>query len=418
MQGNIKDLIDELTKEMNDEAENCNFENAAKLRDDINAIKGIKEEQKITSTDNRNMDIVALESDKENDKTLVQILTIKDGKMIDRNHLLFEHVSNEPKKELLNEFIKQHYLESGSIPKEIMIEIELEDMEELENMLSKIAGYKVKITIPKIGKNKRLLELAKSNAKISLEQYKQKYYYKDDVRNSFLTELKNLLNLDCDIHRIESYDISHISGVDNVASMVCFIDGIKAPDEYRKFKINDIKKADDIACMTEVLTRRFNRYLNCDEKFKNKPDLIMMDGGKAQVNAALKVTKDLGLDINICGLVKDDNHRTNKMYYDGNEIKIDTKSELFKFITRVQDEVHRSAIGYFKKLHNKNLLKSSLDEIKGIGEKRKIELYNKFKTIENIKKATLEDLLELDTINEKVALSIIDYFKNMEDSNE
>ena len=292
-------------------------------------------------------------------------------------------------------------------------------MEELENMLSKIAGYKVKITIPKIGKNKRLLELAKSNAKISLEQYKQKYYYKDDVRNSFLTELKNLLNLDCDIHRIESYDISHISGVDNVASMVCFIDGIKAPDEYRKFKINDIKKADDIGCMKEILERRFNRYINDDEKFNHLPDLIMMDGGINQVNACLEILSKLKIkDVTVCGLVKDDNHRTNKMYYDGKEIKIDTKSELFKFITRVQDEVHRSAIGYFKKLHNKNLLKSSLDEIKGIGEKRKIELYNKFKTIENIKKATLEDLLELDTINEKVALSIIDYFKNMEDSNE
>ncbi|MCQ2910846.1 MAG: excinuclease ABC subunit UvrC [Clostridia bacterium] len=418
LNGNYKKLIDELTKEMNSYSDDCNFEMAAKVRDQISTIKNLNDEQKITSTDNRNMDIVAIEIDKENDKTLVQILTINDGKMLDRKHILFEHYNGEDKKELLLNFIKQYYGEGLSIPKEIMIEEEIDEQDDIEKLLSKISKHKVTITVPKIGKNKRLLELAKSNAKISIQQYRQKSYYKEEVRKNYLDELKNILGVNKDLVRIESYDISHISGVDNVASMVCFTNGIKDPSEYRKFKINTVKKADDVSSMKEVLERRLNRFKNNDDKFNKLPDLIMMDGGVTEVNAALEIINKLNLDIIIMGLVKDDNHRTNKIYYDGKEILLDKSSELFKFITRVQDEVHRVAIGYFRKLHNKNLLASVLDDIDGIGEKKKINLFNKFKTIDKIKNATLEELVEVDGINEKLALNIIEYFKKLEDIDE
>lgn len=418
LSGNYKVLLKEIEEDMKNAAQELNFESAAKYRDEINLVKRLSDEQKITTTENRDMDIIALASDSEDAKTLVQILTIREGKMIDRNHLLLENVINEEKEEILYNFIKQYYLESGRIPKEIMIEEELADMKELETSLSKIAGYKITINVPKIGKNKRLLMLAKSNAQISIMQYKQKSYYKEDVRNKYLMELRDLLKLEKLPARIESYDVSNIQGVDNVASMVVFVDGKEEPSQYRKFKIKSVIGANDVGCMMEVLERRFNRYLNNDSKFDKLPDLIMMDGGKNQVNAAKDIINKLGLEIDVCGLVKDDKHRTNKIFYEDVEFKIDTRSELFKFITRIQDEVHRNAIGYFKKLHNKNQLKSELDNIEQIGEKRKMLLLNKFKNIENIKKATLEDFLDIETINKNVAQNIIDYFEKMEEEDE
>ncbi|MCQ2748608.1 MAG: excinuclease ABC subunit UvrC [Clostridia bacterium] len=413
-EGHENELIRKLKLEMQKESDNCNFEKAAYLRDAINLARCLNEKQKITSNDFKHADIVALAKDEKEEKVLVQILSIRDGKMLDRKYMLFDNAIDESDEEILTSFMNQYYGEACNIPREIMTPFDFEQREDVQNLLSKIAKRKVEIIVPKVGKNKKLIELAEQNAKISIETLRNKSYYKEDVRKEFLEELRTLLDLDSDISRIESYDISNISGVDNVASMVVFTDGEKTPSEYRKFKIKTVDGANDVACMKEVLERRFTNYLQGEKNFSKKPDLIMMDGGRNQVNAALEVINKLNLDINVCGLVKDDHHRTNKILFNDKEIKIDTSSELFKFITRVQDEVHRVAIGYFKKLHGKNALKSILDEIPGVGEKRKIALYNKFKTVDAMKKASIEDLTSLDEINEKVAINIKEYFKKLE----
>lgn len=412
LEGNHKEVLELLENQMNKFSQDFKFEEAAKVRDQIECIKSEKEKQKITNVYEKDKDYIAIEKDSKYDVAIIQIFNIRDGKFLDRKHFLLEKIEETFDEELLLSFLKQYYLENVKVPSEIIVDLDIEssnfsqEYADIEKALTDKEKRKVKIYNPKIGKNKKLLILARKNAKILLEQYISKTYQKEEVIKSSIEELRNLLNLDRRIERIESYDISNISGVDNVGAMVVFENGLPKRSEYRKFKIKTIEGANDIGCMKEVIERRFTRYLEKDKKFDKLPDLIMMDGGENQVRAAIEILSKLKIVTNVCGLVKDDNHRTSKIYYNDDEINIDKRSELFMLITRIQDEVHRSAISYFKKLHNKNMIKSELDDIAGIGEKKKLELINHFKNVENIRNATISELMEVKGINESLAKAI------------
>lgn len=419
LSGNFSPVLKELERKMKEASENMEFEEAIKYRDMFNSVKKIAQKQKITDSDGEDKDIIALALD-END-AVVQVFFIRDGKLIGREHFYMTHVSGNKRKQVLLDFVKQFYAGTPFIPRELMIQEEIEDTEVLEKWLSARKGGRVYIRVPKKGSKEKLVELAAKNAALVLSQDREKIKREEGRTIGAVKEIAALIGVE-GIHRMEAYDISNISGFANVGSMVVYEKGKPKRSDYRKFKIKTVSGPDDYACMKEVLTRRFVHGMEEREEmalkemekefgsFTKFPDLILMDGGKGQVNIALEVLQELQIDIPVCGMVKDDNHRTRGLYYRNQEIPIDRSSEGFKLIMRVQDEAHRFAIEYHRSLRGKTQVKSVLDDIPGVGPARRKALMRHFKSIEEMKEADVEKLMEVPEIPEHIAEGIYRFF--------
>ncbi|MBS4957135.1 MAG: excinuclease ABC subunit UvrC [Clostridium sp.] len=408
-----------LKTEMENASENLEFEKAASLRDKILAIEAIVEKQKIFKTMEGDEDFINIDQDEKD--SCIQVFFSRDGKILGREHFIFENTANESIAEILEEFIASFYGGTAKVPKTIYVP-EVNEVELMEEYLTIKRGSKVWLKVPQKGQKKDMLEMVKNNAKITLEKFKDKYLKDKEINRIALQELQDLLELDEWPTRIEAYDISNIQGVDSVGTMVVFEEGRSKNSDYRRFKIKTVKGANDYDSMREILTRRFNHGLEeikaiqdrnlklSAGKFSNFPDLIMMDGGKGQVNIALEVLESLNINIPVCGLVKDDKHQTRGIVYNNKELIINRSSNLMQLIRRIQDEVHRFAITYHRSLRDKRTLHSILDDIPNVGEKRRRALLMKFGSVDNIKKATVEELLEVPSIDKKSAESIYIYF--------
>ncbi|MCI9199827.1 MAG: excinuclease ABC subunit UvrC [Lachnospiraceae bacterium] len=419
LNGNFSPILKELERKMQEASENMEFEEAIKYRDLYNSVKQVSQKQKITDSDGEDKDIIALALD-END-AVVQVFFIRGGKLIGREHFYMTHVSGSEKEQVLLDFVKQFYAGTPFIPKELMLQREIEDIDVLEKWLSARKGSRVHIRIPKKGTKEKLVELAAKNAALVLSQDKEKIKREEGRTIGAVKEIASLIGIE-GISRMEAYDISNISGFANVGSMVVYEKGKPKRSDYRKFKIKTVSGPDDYACMKEVLTRRFlhgmeeQKELDLKEmekefgSFTKFPDLILMDGGKGQVNIALEVLDELHIDIPVCGMVKDDNHRTRGLYFNNEEIPIDRNSEGFKLITRVQDEAHRFAIEYHRSLRGKSQVKSVLDDIPGVGPSRRKALMRHFKSIEEIKEADVEKLAKVPEIPRHIAEGIYNFF--------
>lgn len=412
-------LVKNLREDMERAAENLDFEKAASLRDKIIAIENIVEKQKIFKTMEGDEDFINMDQDEKD--SCIQIFFSRDGKILGREHFIFENTANDSIEEVLSEFIASFYGGTAKVPKTIYVPT-IGDLDLIEEYLTVKRGSKVYVKIPQKGQKKDLLEMVKNNARVTLEKFKDKYIKEKEINKIALEELVALLELEEWPARIEAYDISNIQGVDSVGTMIVFEDGRAKNSDYRRFKIKSVKGANDYDSMREILTRRFTHGLEeikaiqeknlqfSSGKFSNFPDLIMMDGGKGQVNIALEVLTDLNINIPVCGLVKDDKHQTRGIIYNNSELIINRTSNLMQLIRRVQDEVHRFAITYHRSLRDKRTLHSILDDIPNVGEKRRRSLLMKFGSVDNIKKATIEELLETPSIDKKSAESIYIYF--------
>lgn len=419
LEGNYRDTLKELEEKMEEASAQLDFEKAMEYRDLINSINHVAGNQKITTHQFENRDIIAYAE--EGNDAVVQVFFVRNGKLIGREHFYLTTVPGDTGKDILTSFIKQYYIGTPFIPHELLVQEEVEEPELLSKLLSRNQNYTVKIVHPKKGSKEKLVELAAKNARNLLEQNKEKYRREQKRTTGAVHEIEKLIGIQ-GIHRMESYDISNTNGYESVASMIVYEDGKPKRNNYRKFKIKSVKGPDDYASMEEVLTRRFRHGIEEREKldmedgdyemgsFSKFPDILMMDGGKGQVNVALCVLENLGLDIPVCGMVKDDNHRTRGLYYNNIEIPIDTHSEGFKLITRIQDETHRFAIEYHRSLRNKGQVRSILDDIPGVGPSRRKALMKQFKTIENIREATVEQLAQTPSMNENVAKQVYKFF--------
>lgn len=408
-----------LKSDMEKAAEELEFEKAASLRDKILSINAIAEKQKIFKTMEGDEDFINIEQDEKD--SCIQVFFSRDGKVIGREHFIFENTANEGIGEIIEDFIGSFYGGTAKIPKAIYVP-QIDNFDLMEEYLTIKRGSKVWIKVPQKGQKKEMLEMVKNNARITLEKFKDKYLKDKEINRISLLELQDLLELEECPQRIEAYDISNIQGVDSVGTMIVFEEGRAKNSDYRRFKIKTVKGANDYDSMREILTRRFNHGL--DEikaiqqrdlklsagKFSTFPDLIMMDGGKGQVNVALEVLQSLNIDIPVCGLVKDDKHQTRGIIYNNNELIINKGSNLMQLIRRIQDEVHRFAITYHRSLRDKRTLHSVLDDIPYVGEKRRRALLMKFGSVDNIKKASMQELLETQSIDKKSAESIYNYF--------
>ncbi|WP_449389908.1 excinuclease ABC subunit UvrC [Clostridium sp. ETTB3] len=408
-----------LKSDMEKAAEELEFEKAASLRDKILSINAIAEKQKIFKTMEGDEDFINIEQDEKD--SCIQVFFSRDGKVIGREHFIFENTANESIGEIIEDFIGSFYGGTAKIPKTIYVP-QIDNFDLMEEYLTIKRGAKVWIKVPQKGQKKEMLEMVKNNARITLEKFKDKYLKDKEINRISLLELQDLLELEECPQRIEAYDISNIQGVDSVGTMIVFEEGRAKNSDYRRFKIKTVKGANDYDSMREILTRRFNHGL--DEikaiqqrdlklsagKFSTFPDLIMMDGGKGQVNVALEVLQSLNIDIPVCGLVKDDKHQTRGIIYNNNELIINKSSNLMQLIRRIQDEVHRFAITYHRSLRDKRTLHSVLDDIPYVGEKRRRALLMKFGSVDNIKKASMQELLETQSIDKKSAESIYNYF--------
>ncbi len=420
LNGKYDVILKELAKKMTEASENMEFEEAIRYRDLYNSVKQVSQKQKITDSDMEDKDVIALAKD-END-AIVQVFFVRGGKLIGREHFHMTHVSGTSSAQILLDFVKQFYAGTPFIPRELMLQEEIEDIEILEKWLSGKRGGRVYIRIPKKGSKEKLVELAAQNANLVLSQDREKIKREEGRTIGAVKEIAALLGMER-IVRMEAFDISNISGFANVGSMVVFEQGKAKRSDYRKFKIKSVSGPDDYACMREVLTRRFlhgmEEQKELDQKelekefgsFTKFPDLLLMDGGKGQVNIALEVLADLKIDIPVCGMVKDDNHRTRGLYFHNEEIPIDRYSEGFKLITRIQDEAHRFAIEYHRSLRSKTQVKSVLDDIPGVGPARRKALMRQFKSIEEIKNASVEELMERTEIPKNVAEDIYAFFR-------
>lgn len=412
-------LIEIIEEKMKEASKKLDFESAAKYRDQINSLNLLHERQKIVSTTHLvDQDVIAMARGIE--EVCIQIFFIRDGKILGREHFILEDTYNEERGEILSSFIKQFYIGSAYIPKEIILEEEIEDMEVLSKWLREKRGNKVTITVPKRGEKLDLIEMVRKNAMDMLNKYGDRFLKKARENQKALEEIRNALGLERELNRIEAFDVSNIRGVEPVGSMVVFERGEPKKSDYRRFRIRSRNTPDDYGSLEEVLTRRFIRGL--EEKkimkenkietkgFSTFPDLIMMDGGKGQVNVALRVLKSLNLNIPVCGLVKDDFHKTRGIIYDNKEINLEEDSLGFRLIYRIQEEAHRFAISYHRSLRSKEMFKSELDDIKGIGEKRKRALLKHFESIERIKKASIEELAKVEGMNKRVAEELYNHF--------
>ena len=421
LNGNYSPILKDLEEKMKKAAEAMEFEDAARYRDLLSSVRQVSQKQKITEGVGEDKDILALYQDET--EAVVQVFFVRDGKLIGREHYYMTHVPENNKPAILQDFVKQFYAGTPFIPRELMLQYEIEDAELIEKWLSERKGSRVYLKVPKIGSKEKLVELAAQNAKLVLFQDREKLKREEGRTIGAVKEISDLLQLPLTgTARMEAYDISNINGFENVGSMVVYEKGKPKRSDYRKFKIKSVSGPDDYACMREVLTRRFrhgmeeSRELEEQEmdqeygSFTKFPDLILMDGGRGQVNIALSVLEELGIDIPVCGMVKDDNHRTRGLYYHNIELPIDTHSEGFKLITRIQDEAHRFAIEYHRSLRSKTQVRSVLDDIPGVGPARRKALMRHFKSLEEIRQATVEDLMEIPEMNERTAQEIVAFF--------
>ncbi len=434
LEGDYSQVLEYLQKKMMEASEALEFEEAAQYRDLIESVKKSAVRQKVTDFAGMDRDIIALAKDQS--EAVVQVFFIREGRMIGRDHFHLNGVDGEEREQILQSFIKQFYAGTPFIPRELMIEYNIEEEELIRQWLSQRRGSKVKILVPKKGQKERLVELAHKNARLVLSQDAEKLRRESERTVGAMAEICEWIGLK-DVHRVESYDISNISGFQSVGSMVVFEDGKPKKSDYRKFRIRTVQGPDDYASMREVLSRRFEHGIKERNKqteqssqhkhsaggeeessrqdwegFTRYPDLIMMDGGKGQVHVAEEVLARLGLDIQVCGMVKDDRHRTRGIYFRNQEIPVVVRSEGFHLMTRIQDEVHRFAIEYHRSLRSKVQVKSILDDISGIGEKRRLALMKKFQSIEAIRNASVEELAQTETMNQSAAQKVYDFFRS------
>lgn len=413
LNGNYSEIINELTDKMQDCSERMEYEEAARYRDLLISVKQIAQKQKITADDATDRDVIACAMDAED--AVVQVFFIRQGKLLGREHFHMKVATNDSRSGILSEFMKQYYGGTPYIPNVIMTQEEIEDAGTIADWLSSRKKRKVTIITPKKGDKEKMVELAHKNALMVLTKDAEKIKLEEKRTTGAMKQIADWLGL-ASIRRAEAYDISNTSGVESVGSMVVFEDGRPKKNDYRKFKIKTVKGPDDYKSMREVLTRRFTRGMRerAGEEdtrgFAVYPDLIMMDGGRGQVNIALEVLDELHINIPVCGMVKDDNHNTRGLYYNNVEIPIDRHSEGFKLITRVQDEAHRFAIEYHRSLRSKKQVSSVLDEIEGIGPARRKALMKHFLDIDKIRNANVSELMEAEGITENVAQNIYKYF--------
>ena len=421
LNGNYSPILKDLEEKMNKAAEELEFEEAARYRDLLSSVRQVSQKQKITEGVGEDKDILALYQDET--EAVVQVFFVRDGKLIGREHYYMTHVPENNKPAILQDFVKQFYAGTPFIPRELMLQYEIEDAELIEKWLSERKGSRVYLKVPKIGSKEKLVELAAQNAKLVLSQDREKLKREEGRTIGAVKEISDLLQLPLTgTARMEAYDISNINGFENVGSMVVYEKGKPKRSDYRKFKIKSVSGPDDYACMREVLTRRFRHGMEESKELEEQemdqeygsftkfPDLILMDGGRGQVNIAMSVLEELGIDIPVCGMVKDDNHRTRGLYYHNIELPIDTHSEGFKLITRIQDEAHRFAIEYHRSLRSKTQVKSVLDDIPGVGPARRKALMRHFKSLEEIRQASVEELMEIPEMNERTAEEIVAFF--------
>lgn len=413
LNGHFEEIIKELQQKMQQASDTMEFEKAIEYRELLNSVKQIAQKQKITDSSGEDRDIIGVAKDA--DDAVVQVFFIRNGRLIGRDHFFFKDVSEESKGKILEIFIKQYYAGTPFIPTELMIQETLEEQELLETWLTAKKEHRVRIKIPKIGEKEKLVELARKNAALILNTDKERLKREEGRTIGAVKEIEKLLGLK-ELVRMEAFDISNTSGFASVGSMIVYEKGKPKRTDYRKFKIRSVQGPDDYASMREVLTRRFQHGLEEQDSqtevgsFMTFPDLILMDGGKGQVNIALEVLAELRLQIPVCGMVKDDAHRTRGLYFNNEELSIDTHSEGFKLITRIQDEAHRFAIEYHRKLRGKGQVHSILDEINGIGPTRRKSLMKHYANIEEIRNASIEELKKLPSMNEKSAKEVYRFF--------
>ena len=419
LNGNYNKILKSLETQMQEAAEKLEFEEAAKLRDLYNSVKQVSQKQKITDSEGEDRDIVALAA--EESDAVIQVFFVRSGRLIGREHFYMKNVEGQGKGEIISCFLKQFYAGTPFIPREIMLQEEIEDRDVIEEWLSGKRTQKMYIRVPKKGTKEKLVELAAKNAQLVLQQDKDRIKREEGRTIGAMKEIASWIGLSA-ISRVEAFDISNTSGFENVGSMVVFENGKPKRSDYRKFRMKTVSGPDDYACMREVLTRRFlhgieeSRQLSDKElekeygSFTRFPDLLLMDGGRGQVNIALEVLNELHLSIPVCGMVKDDHHRTRGLYYENEEIEIDTRSEGFKLITRIQDEAHRFAIEYHRSLRSKEQVRSVLDEIPGVGPARRKALMKQFENIDAIKAADAFTLHEKAGIPMHIAEEIYSFF--------
>lgn len=419
LNGNYQPVLKDLETRMMQASDQMEFERAIEYRELLNSVKQIAQKQKITSFDGEDKDIIALANDERD--AVVQVFFIRGGKLIGREHFYVRVAAEDSEGQVLTTFVKQFYSGTPFLPKEIMLSAEIEDIPVIEEWLSAKRGARVYIRVPQKGMKEKLVELAKKNAELVLSQDRERIKREEGRTIGALKEIEKLLDMQ-GLNRIEAYDISNISGFQTVGSMIVYEKGKPCRSDYRKFRLKTIQGPDDYASMHEVLTRRFLHGIEEKKELQEKqmdeefgsftrfPDLIMMDGGKGQVNIALSVLSELHLNIPVCGMVKDDNHRTRGLYYNNVEIPIERTSEGFKLITRIQDEAHRFAIEYHRSLRSKVQVHSVLGDIEGIGETRRKALMRRFQSVERIREASVEELKETESMNERAAEAVYAFF--------
>lgn len=414
LNGDFKEILDELTAKMQEASEEMRYEEAMNYRDLIQSIRRIGERQKITGYGEEDKDVIAVSMDESLDlreqDAVVQVFFVRDGKLIGREHFYLRVARGDKKEQVLQSFLKQFYAGTPFIPKEIMLQCEIEDTQIIEEWLTARRGQRVYIRVPKKGTKEKLVELALENARMVLAKDRERIKREEGRTIGAVHEVENWLGLK-GIVRMEAFDISNISGFESVGSMIVYEKGRPKKSDYRKFRIKWVQGPNDYASMEEVLTRRFTHESTGEfDSFSRLPDLILMDGGKGQVNIALSVLEKLNLTIPVCGMVKDDHHRTRGVYFNGVEIPIDTTSEGFHLVTRIQDEAHRFAIEYHRSLRSKEQVRSVLDDIPGIGETRRKALLRKFKSVENIRDASPEELAQTESMNTASAQKVYEFF--------
>lgn len=419
LNGNFAPVLADLQQKMEAASERMDFEEAIRYRDLYNSVTQVAQKQKITDSDGEDKDVIALARDE--DDAVVQVFFVRDGKLIGREHFIMTGASDCSKAQILLDFVKQFYAGTPFVPKELMLQEEIEDIPVLEQWLTARRGSRVYIRVPRKGAKEKLVELAATNAALVLSKDRERIKREEGRTIGAVKEICALLSLPS-ADRMEAFDISNISGFENVGSMVVYEKGKPKRSDYRKFKIKTVAGPDDYACMREVLIRRFTHGMEEAKELSKKqmdrefgsftrfPDLLLMDGGKGQVNIALEVLEELHLSVPVCGMVKDDNHRTRGLYYRNEEIEIDTRSEGFKLITRIQDEAHRFAIEYHRSLRSKDQVRSVLDGIPGVGPARRKALMRHFKSIEEIRKADVQELARVPEIPAHIAEEIYSFF--------
>ena len=421
LNGQYEPVMKYLEEKMRTASETMEFEKAIEYRDLLDSVRKVAQKQKITSQSMEDRDIIAMAKDERD--AVVQVFFVRDGKLIGREHFHMNLTGSESKAEILNSFVKQFYAGTPFVPHEIWVQEELEDAEVITSFLTARRGQKVRFVVPKMGEKERLVELAEKNAKMVLSQDKEKIKREELRTIGAMNQIGSWIGLS-GIKRVEAYDISNISGFESVGSMIVYENGRPKRNDYRKFRIRTVQGPNDYASMREVLLRRFSHGLEETKKlqaeggdlamgsFTRFPDLLMMDGGRGQVNIALEVLRELQLEIPVCGMVKDDNHRTRGLYYQNVEIPIDRHSEGFQLITRIQDEAHRFAIEYHRSLRGKEQVRSVLDDIKGIGPARRKSLMRTFKTIEAVREASVEELEAAPQMNQAAAEAVYIFFRD------